>query len=119
VPSELVCLKKQIDDVDEHILNLLVSRFRFAALAASHKSLDGIPPRIPARIQALIESRENSGRGLGLPEGAVHNIWTAIIEETCRFEEQVISGLPAPRDAETFAKTNACEATSLAQHNSD
>ncbi|MGE3830840.1 MAG: chorismate mutase [Parvibaculaceae bacterium] len=89
--QELLCLRDMIDTVDKHLLELLAQRFNFVKMVAAHKSAEGIPARIPARIKAVIENREQTGVSLGLPERAAFNIWTEIVEEACRYEESLMT----------------------------
>lgn len=89
--KELLGLRDMIDTVDKHLLALLAQRFDVVRKVAALKSAEGLPARIPARISSVIADREEAGRALGLPEGAAHNIWTAIVEEACRYEESLMT----------------------------
>jgi chorismate mutase len=80
-------LRRLIDGVDGQLLDLLVERFEIAEDVASHKLKAGLEPRIAARIRHVINDREKRGRRLGLPARSARQIWTSIVEETCRYEE--------------------------------
>ncbi|MDP9138095.1 MAG: chorismate mutase [Pseudomonadota bacterium] len=85
--------RDHIDALDGKILELLAARFDAVRLVAACKARQDIPARIPSRIRAVIDSREDRGRALGLPEKAAFRIWSAIVEESCRLEECLISGV--------------------------
>jgi chorismate mutase/isochorismate pyruvate lyase len=48
--------------------------------------------RLPDRIEAVLERCAAAGAARGLDPRYAREIWTAIIEETCRLEERLLDG---------------------------
>jgi chorismate mutase-like protein len=90
-PRELCDLRDRIDAVDDRILALLAERCRIAGDVAACKRRHGIPARLPDRIQAVMERCTRAGTAQGLDAAYVRGLWAAIIEETCRLEEQLLN----------------------------
>ena len=61
-----------------------------AERVAAYKRAAGIPVRLPDRIEAVKARCAERGAGLGLGPAYVREIWSRIIEETCRIEEHLI-----------------------------
>ena len=93
--GELDALRREIDALDRKLIDLLAQRFRVVGRVVAVKSALDLPARIPERIAEVIASREAWGLDQGLPPDAAGNIWSAIVEETCRAEERVLRNNPA------------------------
>src|SRR5262245_33218071 len=91
VSNELVSLRHLIDRVDKRILELLVQRYDIVSLVARYKERDAVPARIPSRIKCVIDDREAQAIDLGLPPGTARAIWSAIVEQACRYEEACLT----------------------------
>lgn len=98
----LIGLRSEIDAVDQQLLGLLVKRFQIVARVAALKAEEGLPARIETRIIEVIGSREEAGKALGIPAGAAAAVWEAIVEQSCLFEESLLSRnhrAPCPNDS--------------------
>lgn len=87
---QLSGLRSEIDAVDQQLLDLLAQRFRIVSRVAALKAAEGLPARIEARILEVLISREATATLLGLPAGAAAAIWSAIVDQSCRFEERLL-----------------------------
>ena len=87
----LIGLRSEIDAVDQQLLGLLAKRFHIVARVTVLKGAEGLPARIEDRIVEVIGSREVAGSALGIPDGAAAVIWEAIVEQSCLFEESLLS----------------------------
>ena len=92
-------LRAEIDAIDRQLLVLFARRFRVAEEVAAHKAKARLKPRIASRIRHVIQNREREGLILGMPRNSAANIWKAVIEETCKFEEIRIPRLRPRRGA--------------------
>jgi len=88
--DDLATLRPLIDGIDDQILDLLARRIAVAERVASYKRSTGIAVRLPDRIEAVKARCAERGTALGLDPAYVREIWSRIIEETCRIEERLI-----------------------------
>ena len=110
IPRELHDLRQRIDALDDRIIELIAERARIARAVAACKRRHGIAVRLPDRIQAVMERCAAVGAERGLDPNYARQLWSVIIEETCRIEEQSLQqeagnldfdrDQPAPRDDE-------------------
>jgi len=89
-PPALVALRDRIDAIDDRIIDLLAERVRLAHEVAACKREHGIPVRLPDRIQAVMERCTGAAAARGLDARYVGELWTLIVEETCRTEERLL-----------------------------
>ncbi len=95
---QLIGLRSEIDAVDQQLLDLLAQRFEIVSRVASLKAPEGLPARIDERILEVIASREETATLLGIPAGAAAAIWSAIVEQSCLYEERLMGH--GPKDAQ-------------------
>lgn len=86
----LTRFRREIDDVDRRILELLAARFQIIERVAYYKFKNRIPARIATRISTVVARNEAAGQGLGLPRRTAANIWKTIVNEACKLEERII-----------------------------
>ncbi|WP_409977125.1 chorismate mutase [Pseudoruegeria sp. SHC-113] len=84
-------LRVAIDALDAELVALLAKRMGYIDRAVELKPAEGLPARIPARVDAVIENvrREAAGRGLD-PELAAA-LWTQLIDWSIAREAQTIT----------------------------
>jgi len=99
--SPLTGLRSEIDEVDRQLLVLLARRFEVVTRVAAVKSGAGLPARIGERIIEVIGSREEAGLALGMPSGAAAAIWSAIVEQSCLYEERLMQLAAVERQLST------------------
>jgi len=99
---QLIGLRSEIDVVDQQLLDLLAQRFEIVSRVAALKAAEGLPARIEERIREVIASREETAALAGIPCGAGAAIWAAIVEQSCLFEERLLTRKqPAPGAGDT------------------
>ena len=86
----LTRFRREIDDVDRRIVELLAARFQIIERVAYYKSKNRIPARIATRVNTVVARNEAAGQGLGLPRRTAANIWKTIVNEACKLEERII-----------------------------
>ncbi len=87
----LAALRREIDALDDGILDLLARRMDVARRVAAYKHEAGIPARLADRIEAVKERNAANASARGLDPRYVRTIWAIIIEETCSFEERLFA----------------------------
>ena len=92
----LAALRREIDALDDGILDLLARRMDVVRRVAAYKHEAGIPARLADRIEAVKERNAANAAGRDLDPRYVRTIWAIIIEETCSFEERLFAESPAP-----------------------
>ena len=92
--DSLVTLRREIDALDDGILDLLAQRMDVARRVAAYKHEAGIPARLADRIEAVKERNAANAKDRGLDPRYVRTIWAIIIEETCSFEERLFAEQP-------------------------
>jgi chorismate mutase-like protein len=83
--------RKKIDALDKALINLLKQRFDVAYQVAHIKQGQGIPVRIPHRIEAVLNHVREEAVAQGLNPVFIQEVWSLIIEETCLFEENFLA----------------------------
>jgi len=84
-------LRREIDALDDGILELLTQRMAVARRVAACKHASGIPVRLADRIEAVKERRAVLAAARGLEPRYVRTLWSVIIEETCAVEERLFA----------------------------
>jgi chorismate mutase-like protein len=100
--QDLNAYRQEIDRIDAEIVTLLAQRIGVGRKVAAFKQGQGIPVRIPARIEAVREGRAAHGASLGLRADYVRALYDLIIEEMCLTEEREMAGhttVPAAQPA--------------------
>jgi 4-amino-4-deoxychorismate mutase len=88
--ADLTDLRRLIDGIDDRLLDLLAERIAVAERVAGYKQEAGIAVRLPDRIEAVLARCAERGSARGLDPVYVRDLWSRIIEETCRLEERLI-----------------------------
>ena len=92
--TELDDFRREIDAIDDDILALLGKRFAVVRRVADYKGPRGIPAIIPERIEAVREGCARRGARLGVDADFLRVLYSLIIDEACRIEEERIAELP-------------------------
>ena len=91
----LAALRREIDALDDGILDLLAQRMEVARRVAAYKHEAGIPARLAERIEAVKERNAAGATARGLDPRYIRTLWAIIIEETCSFEERLFAEQPS------------------------
>lgn len=79
--------RKQIDDIDRQLLELLKQRFDVIDLVKVIKQQHDIPAVLPDRVDEVRNNAVARAEEIGLDPDFVHHIWTQIIDASCERED--------------------------------
>ena len=83
-------LRHQIDKLDVQVVELLSSRSEFIDRAIELKKLNGMPARIPERIESVVSNARNAAEELDLDADLVEKIWRILIDWSIQREAEII-----------------------------
>ena len=83
-------LRHQIDKLDIKIVELLATRSQFIDRATDLKSINGMPARIPDRIESVVSNAREAAQKLDLDSDLVEKIWRILIEWSIKREAEII-----------------------------
>ena len=83
-------LRHQIDKLDIKIVELLATRSQFIDRATDLKSINGMPARIPDRIESVVSNAREAAQKLDLDSDLVEKIWRILIEWSIQREAEII-----------------------------
>jgi chorismate mutase len=85
--NQLDSLRKQIDEIDDSIVNLLVKRMKVVEKVGRLKKQHNLPPLDSSRWQQVINSKMEKAKSLGLNPEMVKKIYNLIHEEALKIEK--------------------------------
>ena len=83
-------LRHQIDKLDVKIVELLANRSEFIDRASELKKSNGMPARIPERIESVVSNARNAAEELDLDANLVEKIWRILIDWSIQREAEII-----------------------------
>lgn len=83
-------LRHEIDVVDEKLIKLLAERQRLVEAVIAVKHRDGMPARIPARVDYVIDRARVLARAHHLDPALAESIWTEMVEWFVAHEERTL-----------------------------
>ena len=83
-------LRHQIDKLDVKIIELLANRSEFIDRATELKKSNGMPARIPERIESVVSNARNAAEELDLDADLIEKIWRILIDWSIRREAEII-----------------------------
>ena len=83
-------LRHQIDKLDVKIVELLANRSEFIDRATELKKSNGMPARIPERIESVVSNARNASEELDLDADLVEKIWRILIDWSIQREAEII-----------------------------
>ncbi|CAN5173238.1 hypothetical protein BH09PAT2_BH09PAT2_00700 [soil metagenome] len=87
--QNLDLLRKQIDQIDGMIINLLKQRMSIVSEVGQYKKRNNLPALDENRWQQVLETRIAEAKECGLSEGLIRTIWDAIHEEALTREKNI------------------------------
>jgi isochorismate pyruvate lyase len=81
-------IRAAIDDLDGRLVSLLAERQRLVEQAIAVKTRDGLPARIPIRIDEVIANVERHATEKGLDPTLANILWSHMIEWFVAFEDR-------------------------------
>ena len=94
--SGLEGFRQEIDALDSQIIEALAKGFEIAKRVADFKKQQGIPMMQPDRVEAVKRHRRELRMQHGLDGGFMVALYSLIIQETCRMEDEIIETQPQP-----------------------
>ena len=83
-------LRHQIDKLDVQVVELLANRSEFIDRATELKQLNGMPARIPERIESVVSNARNAAEELDIDADLVEEIWRILIYWSIKREAEII-----------------------------
>lgn len=83
-------LRQEIDVVDEKLVKLLAQRQRLVEAIIAVKQREGLPARIPARVDYVIDRARVLARAHDLDPALAESIWTEMVEWFVAHEERAL-----------------------------
>ena len=83
-------LRRQIDKLDVKIIELLANRSEFIDRATELKKSNGMPARIPERIESVVSNARNASEELDLDADLIEKIWRILIDWSIQREAEII-----------------------------
>lgn len=91
---ELEDLRAELDGIDDRLLDDVRARIEVCARIAVVKRRQAIPVMQPRRVGAVHEHARSYALEHGLSPSFLHDLYDLLIAETCRVEDQIITGPP-------------------------
>jgi len=88
--SDMPELRRQIDELDEMLVELLTKRAGYIDRAIELKSQNGWPARIPARVEEVIANARTKAGQAGLDPDLIEGLWRQLVEWSIMREARVI-----------------------------
>jgi chorismate mutase len=88
--EKLTEFRRQLDEMDEQLVTLLARRLNICREVAAYKIEAQIPMMQHARVKEVIQRAAQNGKSKGLSESFVAALYTLIIDEACRIEDEII-----------------------------
>ena len=96
----LYALRREIDALDDRIIDLLAERFGVVRRVAAIKPAHGLPSVLPDRIEAVLARNAEHGFAKGLDPAFVRRLYDLIIAQACAEEDRLMGDTgtipPAP-----------------------
>ncbi len=89
-------LRVEIDALDRELVRLLAQRVGYIDRATALKPAEGLPARIDARVEEVVENARRNATALGLDADFAAALWRQMIDWSIAREERVLG----PRAAE-------------------
>jgi chorismate mutase len=99
-------LRHQIDDIDEHLLQLLRSRVKLSEKIGEYKKQNNISIYQPSRWNDILEHSVEKGTNIGLSRSLVSAVLKAIHEDSIAIQSKIMNA------QEVDIETNGLEETS-------
>ena len=87
--NQLDDFRKQIDEIDNLIVDLLAKRMKVVKKVGQFKKLKNLPPLDPTRWQQVLNSKMEKAKSLGLDREMVKKIYNIIHEEALKIEKSI------------------------------
>ena len=89
--SHLERFRREIDSIDDQLIDLLARRFELCRTVARHKLAHGIPVVMPDRIEQVKARCGEQAENRAVDSAFVRALYTMIIDEACRIEHEIMA----------------------------
>jgi isochorismate pyruvate lyase len=86
----LTDIRREIDSIDDQIVDLLARRFALAPQVIAYKKANGLPVVIPERVDEVIQRNMARAAGTAVPPSLIQAIYRAVIDAYCEIESREI-----------------------------
>lgn len=83
-------LRTEIDRFDRQLVEMLARRATYIDRAAELKPAEGLPARIPDRVEAVVQNVRNEALFQGLDPDLAEQLWRILIDWSIAREERVL-----------------------------
>ena len=83
-------LRSAIDALDRTLVSMLAERAAYIDRAAELKSQNGLPARIGARVEEVVENARKSAEESGMDPDITEAIWRQLIDWSIAREEKIL-----------------------------
>ena len=83
-------LRVQIDKLDRQLIEMLVARATYIDRASQLKPGEGLPARIPDRVEDVVQRVRTSSDELGMDPDLAEKLWRILIDWSIAREERVL-----------------------------
>ncbi len=83
-------LRTQIDKLDFQLIEMLVTRAGYIDRAAQLKPAEGLPARIPDRVEDVVQRVRANSDDLGMDPDLAEQMWRILIDWSIAREERVL-----------------------------
>ena len=83
-------LRVQIDKLDRQLTELLAQRAGYIDRAAELKPAEGLPARIPDRVEEVVQKVRANSREVGMDPDLAEQLWRILIDWSIAREERVL-----------------------------
>ncbi len=91
--DQLKLFRQKIDEIDSNIIALVSKRINVCKDVARYKSENDIPMMQPERVAIVKKSRRLQAINNDIDPDLIENIYTLIIKDSCRIEDEIIESL--------------------------
>ncbi len=85
--NKLEKLRKQIDEIDQNIINLIAQRMDIVKFIGEYKKKNNLAPLQLKRWHQILKSRKNQANKLNINPQLIENIWNNIHKEALKIEK--------------------------------
>jgi chorismate mutase len=78
--------RKEIDDIDYQIIELLAKRFKIVKEIWQYKKENGLAPLQPSRWNQVLKTRKEFAKKFWISEKFIEDIWNRIHDEALNIE---------------------------------
>lgn len=83
-------LRVQIDKLDQHLIQMLATRSGYIDRATALKPGEGLPARIPSRVEDVVQKVRANSREAGMDPDLAEQLWRILIDWSIAREERVL-----------------------------